>query len=616
MHRHRLIDATNYTHRYTDFNSEGQPTEAQLIDKAGKAKWSYDTNGRLERIDTAQWGQRVLSRDYKGNITSTRSWGFNGRSTSKYSYDSLGRLSDDAQTRYTYDSIGNRLGLDTQHYDANGNISERQTSNGTQLLRYDALNRLIEVVIPSVSRVSYHYDAFDRRLSKTVYTWKNQSWKVMSEQRFIYDGNCEIGAVDQDGKIVELRLLGHGIAGDIGAAVAIEVNQNTFAPVHDHRGSIVCLLSAKDGSTSEIYEYTPFGEEIDPPNRPISPWRFSSKRVDDETGLVYFGKRYYDPSIIQWITLDPLGTADGPNRYAFVHNNPINQVDAEGLFSLDTIWQWLDSWAKNYWQEVSSFSMTKFFYGDMVSGIVDNFRFVVQELIGPGLFLLAGLHGEPIEFGVYGNGEINDKVRLSHINGVLNTREGALASAESISRTHGGVNVHFLYRPTAGWTGDILNGLMALLGYASPTAKRLATGWRELIEEVGGVGNGGIVIHYAHSLGGAETACARRLLTAEEQKMIRVATFGSAKVLPDEGFAGAHNYISWYDAVMGFDAVGYFNAATSSRSNVTFLTALGYLAVDHRFNGPTYTKILEDLGQRFVALYGNSGKWSVTGSNR
>ncbi len=606
LHRHRSIGESNYTHRYTEFTAEGQPTEAKLIGNAGAAHWTYDVKGRCESIETAHWSQRVLERDFRGNVKKSHIWNSSDRSTKAYAYDALGRLVNDASTRYEYNSIGNRLKAEAQHYDANGNISKRLTSNGTQNLHYDALNRLIEVVTPSSSRVCYHYDAFDRRLSMTVYSWKEGCWKLLSKRRYIYDGNREIGAVDENDKIVELRILGQGIAADIGAAVAIEINGRAFAAIHDSRGSVVSLTDAENGSLVEAYEYTAFGEEIDPPIRPISPWRFSSKRVDDETDLVYFGKRYYDPAIGQWITPDPLGTTDGPNRYAFVHNNPLNQIDAEGLFSLDTAWQWLDSWAKNYWQEVSSFSMTKFFYGNIVTDILINFRIVAQELIGPGLFLLAGLHGEPIEFGVYGEGEINDRVRLSHVNGVLNMREGALASAKRISKTHGGVNVHYLYRPTAGWTGDILNGLMALVGYASPTAKRLAEGWHELIEAVGGVGNGGVIIHYAHSLGGAETACARGLMTPEEQKMIRVTTFGSAKVLSDEGFAKVHNYISWYDVVMGFDAVAYFNAATSSTSNVTFLTALGYFVVDHRFGGPTYSKLLDELGQRFVALYGSS----------
>ena len=44
----------------------------------------------------------------------------------------------------------------------------------------------------------------------------------------------------------------------------------------------------------------------------ISPWLFSSKRYDQESGFVYFGRRYYDPATARWITEDPLGRESRP----------------------------------------------------------------------------------------------------------------------------------------------------------------------------------------------------------------------------------------------------------------------------------------------------------------
>ena len=61
------------------------------------------------------------------------------------------------------------------------------------------------------------------------------------------------------------------------------------------------------------------------------PWRFSSKRTDEESHLIYFGRRYYDPSLGRWLTQDPLGYADGPNLYAYVSNNPLTHQDLYGL---------------------------------------------------------------------------------------------------------------------------------------------------------------------------------------------------------------------------------------------------------------------------------------------
>ncbi|WP_068469970.1 RHS repeat-associated core domain-containing protein, partial [Candidatus Protochlamydia phocaeensis] len=89
--------------------------------------------------------------------------------------------------------------------------------------------------------------------------------------------------------------------------------------------------------------YTAFGEEtiLNANGQDIAasqvgnPWRYASKRVDPETGWIYFGRRYYDPEIGRWTTPDPLGFADGPNLYAYLHHNPLSAFDAYGLFEED-----------------------------------------------------------------------------------------------------------------------------------------------------------------------------------------------------------------------------------------------------------------------------------------
>ena len=79
-----------------------------------------------------------------------------------------------------------------------------------------------------------------------------------------------------------------------------------------------------------------FGNEtIYSKNPTHNPWRFSSKRTDSETGLVYFGRRYYDPTIGKWLTQDPLGVKEGPNLYAYVLNCPMTNFDEYGLYVED-----------------------------------------------------------------------------------------------------------------------------------------------------------------------------------------------------------------------------------------------------------------------------------------
>lgn len=77
------------------------------------------------------------------------------------------------------------------------------------------------------------------------------------------------------------------------------------------------------------YRYSAFGnEEIK--GEVLTPWRYAGKRIDPESGLFYFGKRYYDPKTLCWITPDPLEDIDGPNYYAYVKNNPLYYTDPNG----------------------------------------------------------------------------------------------------------------------------------------------------------------------------------------------------------------------------------------------------------------------------------------------
>jgi RHS repeat-associated protein len=101
---------------------------------------------------------------------------------------------------------------------------------------------------------------------------------------------------------------------------------------YDGNGNVAALVNAADGSVAAQYEYGPFGEVIRAtgPLAFTNPFRFSSKYQDDETACLYYGLRFYNPSIARWLSRDPIAEKGGLNVYSFVRNNPVMLIDMLG----------------------------------------------------------------------------------------------------------------------------------------------------------------------------------------------------------------------------------------------------------------------------------------------
>ena len=101
----------------------------------------------------------------------------------------------------------------------------------------------------------------------------------------------------------------------------------------DHLGSSSYITNL-DGAVVQHIEYVPFGEVFIEERNNIwnTPYLFNAKEFDEETGLYYYGARYYDPRLSLWMSADPL-EEDYPNiiTYAYCHNNPIKHIDPDGL---------------------------------------------------------------------------------------------------------------------------------------------------------------------------------------------------------------------------------------------------------------------------------------------
>jgi len=103
-----------------------------------------------------------------------------------------------------------------------------------------------------------------------------------------------------------------------------------YSYLYDGKGNVTGLLDGV-GIVPQTYQYDPFGAPKGASGSVSQPMQFSTKTYDDQTGLSYYGYRFYVPSLGRWLTRDPIGEKGGINLYGFVGNNPISWIDPWGL---------------------------------------------------------------------------------------------------------------------------------------------------------------------------------------------------------------------------------------------------------------------------------------------
>ena len=100
----------------------------------------------------------------------------------------------------------------------------------------------------------------------------------------------------------------------------------------DHLGSSSYITNL-DGEVSQHIEYVPFGEVFieERNNTWNTPYLFNAKEFDEETGMYYYGARYYEPRLSLWMSTDPMQEKyPMSTTYCFVNNNPIKEIDPDG----------------------------------------------------------------------------------------------------------------------------------------------------------------------------------------------------------------------------------------------------------------------------------------------
>jgi RHS repeat-associated protein len=337
---------------------------AVSVMKLGNGKWEHTNfNSRLQPtqigIGTSATNSSILKLDYgygtttnNGNVlTQTITIGATVMSQS-YGYDTLNRLqtaSEGSAWQQTYDCDrysnravrtgsfipqpqltpqssspidfsaftqgSNRIALAGFGYDTAGNLTADPTTAANAMI-YDAENRQASYTKAGVT-TTYTYDGDGRRVKK----------------------------VDSTGTIIFV----YNAAGQLIAEYTsgTPTGSGTSYLTSDHLGSTRAVTKS-DGTVKARYDYIPFGEELGAGigqrttgmgynAADSTKQKFTQKERDNESGLDYFGARYYSGALGRFTSSDPIQvTAENfvnPQRwnlYVYVNNNPLGSYDPNG----------------------------------------------------------------------------------------------------------------------------------------------------------------------------------------------------------------------------------------------------------------------------------------------
>jgi RHS repeat-associated protein len=353
------------------------PHGAASAVKLGNGLWEHTSfNSRLQLVQiglgNAPANSTLLQLDYTygtddghndGDVRTQTITAPGMSVTQTYSYDAVNRLtlaretkvSDGAETwkqGYTYLDANNQ----------NGQFGNRRidADNTTQNVM-PAYNPSISAANNRITSAGYTYDDAGNLLCDPLHPCAQSQFSAY----YAYDADNRIRAAnggfdsggtsyvyDGDGRRVkkttangEVTVFVYDATGKVVAEYGnIQPAGGRSYLTSDTLGSTRVVTDQTGQTVKARHDYLPFGEEISAGvgGRVTQGYggadgvrqRYTSKERDNETGLDYFGARYFSAAQGRFVSVDPLsGTLGNPqtfNRYAYCVNNPVNRIDPDG----------------------------------------------------------------------------------------------------------------------------------------------------------------------------------------------------------------------------------------------------------------------------------------------
>lgn len=334
----------------TDFGYDTANRLSSLTHKQGTTTlsgytYSYDSVSRLTSVNSTVEGvslysydktSQLVGADHASQTDETYSFDANGnRNSSGYTTSSNNLTTAGNGFTYTYDDEGNR-------------VSRTETATGkVQEYLWDYRNRLITVRDRNsaggaiVKQVDYAYDALNRMVRRSLDA-DGAGAGAATNQYWAYDEG--INAVVQfDGAAssnLSHRYLWSNAVDELLAdeqVTSLSTGGNTLWGLADHLGTIRDIADANEstGTTSVTNHrtYNAFGKLVAETNTAVDLiFGFTGKQLDDSTGLQHNLFRWYDASLGQWMSEDPMGFgANDGNLRRYIGNSSVGYKDPTGL---------------------------------------------------------------------------------------------------------------------------------------------------------------------------------------------------------------------------------------------------------------------------------------------
>ena len=353
-------------------NSDGSPKLLRYGNGLSERIVHEKLTGRIERITAWAGSQEAVhdlgfSYDKAGNLDS-RTDHFNGLQED-FTYDSLNRLETYSHAgkvnSVQYDSFGNiefRSDLGTYHYGeaCNGVTAGPQAvtsivgEGAPRSYCYDKFGRAVDL---NGTKIWYGSFQKPKRLKKgdiqAVFVYGPDGKRIFREDfgseghvKTTYIGSIFEKTVHPSSGVIKFR---HFI-GDKAYVIHEQGNENlkpaTYYLHKDHLGSVVTVSDDK-GKAAQRYSYDPWGKRLkeqglgETPLSELSTRGFTGHEHISSLDLIHMNGRVYDPNIGRFISPDPIiqnpFNLQSLNRYSYVWNNPLSNVDPSGYISLKGI---------------------------------------------------------------------------------------------------------------------------------------------------------------------------------------------------------------------------------------------------------------------------------------